>query len=296
MEAKSFLDKRIASILPYGGGCSQYVRIHAKDAIAVHEEAGSNDVVALLSTYMTAYQCLESVIGTEPKEEEDAEGEEEGDDAEAEEDDSEAEAFSSNNLDDSEQKRSHLFGKNVLIIDSGSPVALALVDLATNAGATVHTVSHLISTFNVIRWRGCIDLIVDIVGGPGNNPSFYKIMKTRGRLVRVNITSCEEKYVPLAGKIEAGKDTSYFGRVINDKAIDYDIFQSFNEDNEAFAEDLAYLTDLRQIGRIEPKIFSQVGFDELEGEWGKLMAGRGYGVVVVSPWKLGFATVIGAGS
>ena len=63
-----------------------------------------------------------------------------------------------------------------------------------------------------------MDLIVDVVGDSDNNPSYYKIMKTRGRLVRVNTTSCEKRYVPhaVAGEIEGGKDTSYYGRVIND--------------------------------------------------------------------------------
>lgn len=58
-----FVNKSIAAILPYGGGCSQYVRIRATDAIDLPKEAGSNEVIALLSTYMTAYQCLESVAG-----------------------------------------------------------------------------------------------------------------------------------------------------------------------------------------------------------------------------------------
>eukprot|EP00984_Skeletonema_dohrnii_P002010 scaffold669_cov77-Skeletonema_dohrnii-CCMP3373.AAC.5 len=153
IEAKYLLDKRIAAVLPYGGGCSQYVCIHANDVIALPEEAGSNEVVALLSTYMTAYQCLESVATKEDEDEESKVGEE----------DAEAEA-SPSNKDDGEQKRSHLCGKNVLIIDSGSPVGHALVDLATNAGATVHTVPHLISHLNGIRWRGGMDLIVDLVG------------------------------------------------------------------------------------------------------------------------------------
>jgi len=288
IDAKYLLDKRIAAVLPYGGGCSQYVCIHANDAIALPEEAGSNEVVALLSTYMTAYQCLESVATKEDEDDESKVGED--DESKVGEDDAEAEA-SPSNKDDAEQKRSHLCGKNVLIIDSGSPVGHALVDLATNAGATVHTVPHLISHFNAIQWRGGMDLIVDLVGDSDNNPSFYKIMKTRARLVRVNITSCEKKYVPLTGMIEGEKDTSYYGRVMNDKAIDFDIFHSFNDDREVFTEDLTYLHDLCQTGTIEPKIFSQVGFDQLEGEWENLMVEGGNGVIVVSPWKLGFTTV-----
>ena len=139
-----------------------------------------------------------------------------------------------------------------------------------------------------------MDLVIDTVGNSDNHHSFYKVMKTRGRLVRVNTN----KYLPFAGKpqgflgwfnsppLPGEQDTSYCGRVINDKAINHDIFQSFNDDKELFMEDLAYLYDLLQIGKIKPKkIFSQVGFGRLEGEWKKVtvMDGGTNGVVVVLP-------------
>jgi NADPH:quinone reductase-like Zn-dependent oxidoreductase len=282
VNAEFLLNDRIAALLPYGGGCSQYVCINAKDAIALPEEAGSNELVALLSTYMTAYQCLESVVGIEPQEIPLIAG-------------------------DTGQKRSPLFGKNVLIVGAGSPVGLALVDLARNAGATVCTLSHSVHWSAIRqmgakhiqslsqkklwkeRWAGKMDLIVDTIGDSDYNPSFYKVMKTCGRLVRVNVTSCEKKYVPLTGT--QGNQMfrllkGYKERVINDKAIEYDIFHSFNDDKELFTEDLAYLHGLLQIGKIRPKIFSRVAFDELEDEWEKVMEGEtNGGVVVVSPWK-----------
>jgi len=40
-----------------------------------------------------------------------------------------------------------------------------------------------------------------------------------------------------------------------------------------FTEDLAYLYDLLQVGKIDPKIISRVDFDELEGEWEKIWQG-----------------------
>ena len=117
-------------------------------------------------------------------------------------------------------------------------------------------------------------------------------MKTRARIVRVNITSCEKKYFPLEKSLfgfifghsrRAEKDMSYYGRVINDKAIDYDVFHSFNEDKVLFREDLAYLLDLLKVGKIRPRIFSRVGFDKLEGEWEKVMSGGANGCVLVRP-------------
>lgn len=270
--------ERIAALLPYGGGCSQYVRIDAKDVIPLPEDADEVFSVALLSTYMPAYQCLESVVNLI------------ADDA------------------GQEQKRTPLLGKKVLIFGAGTPDGLALSNLARNAGAIVYTVSHspLFCEMGADhwypfyqkkmwkkKWRGKMDLIVDTVGDPDYNPSFFKIMKTRGRLVRLNITSSKKKFEPHTGT--RGNQMrrylkSYKERVINDKAIDYDIFQSFNDDKELFTEDLAYLHDLFQLGKIRPKIVSQVPFDQIESEWKKVMVDgvmiEGMtGVLVVFPWR-----------
>eukprot|EP00985_Skeletonema_marinoi_P017437 scaffold9561_cov133-Skeletonema_marinoi.AAC.3 len=293
--SKSLLGKRIAALLPYGGGCASYVRIQAEDLIVLPEDADSNEVAALLSTYMTAYQCLESAVGKVVK------VEEEGDDESVAPKETSKRSFKwplSGLFGNREEnkKRSPLYEKNVLIVGAGSIVGLALVDLARNAGANVYTVSHS-AYMNVIRemgdWAGVIDLIVDTVGDSNYNPSYYKVMKTRGRIVRVKITSCGEKYLeptrkpgglsleflnPLAG---------YNERLFNDKDIGgYDVFDSFKADKELFEEDLAYLHNLLKVGKIGPKIVSQVGFDELEGEWEKLGRGGTSGVVMVLPGQV----------
>jgi len=242
------------------------VCISSKDVIALPRDAGSNDVVMLLSTFMTAYQCLESAVGIE--------------------------AVQSINP----GKRSRLFGKNVLIVGAGSPVGLALVDLARNAGATVYTVSHS-SNLSAIRamgahywygfseaelweakWAGEMDLIVDTIGDPDFNPSLYKVMKSGALIQRVNITPCEK---PRSERTQFG--FGIFGKTIDDKAIDYDAFRSFKEDKELFTKDLAHLLDLHKVGKIRPnRIVSRVVFHKLEGEW-ESMSMWNY-IAVVSPW------------
>lgn len=288
--AQSLSGKRIAALLPYGGGCSQYVRIKVKDAIELPKDAGSNDVVALLSTYMAAYQCLESVIEACLK----VDGE--GDD--------ESGSIATN---DNGQKESPLAGKNVMIYGAGSPAGLALVDLARSAGATVYAVSQKahVSTMRdlgayswyglnqrkvwEVKWKGTFDAIIDTVGDSHNYPSFFKVMKTRGRFARLNTTSCEQKHVAQMEKrgmwFGGYKELSgYEQRVFNDKTIDdYDIFHSVKKDKDVFEEDLAHLFQLLQAGNIKPKIVSRVGFDGLEGEWEKIMAGGTSGVAMVLP-------------
>jgi len=256
------------------------VCISSKDVIALPEEAGSNnDVIALLSAYMTAYQCLESAVGIEEVHRDDA------------------------------GKRSHLAEKNVLIVSSCSPVGLALVDLARNAGATVNTVSHSISHLTAIRakamgahywygfsdeglweakWAGEMHLIVDTIGDPDNNPSLYKVMKSGAHLVRANLSSCDK---PRSERTQFGFGIfGDGGKKTNVKAIDYDVFHSFKEDKELFTKDLAYLLDLHKGGKIRPRIVSRVGFDKLKlkGEW-EFMSMRN-DIAVVSPWTNGYCS------
>ncbi len=221
-------------------------------------------------------------------------------------------------VEDDGQKKSPLFGMKVLVVGAGSPVGLALVDLARNAGAIVHALSER-SHLSAIRelgarrwyelsqrakweadWRADLDLVIDTIGDSDYIPFFYTVLKTRGRLIRVNTTSCGKKYEPL--RQEGGLKNmlknrlnrhDYKQRVINDKTVDdYNIFNSYEEEKELFEEDLAYLQDLLQVGKIAPRIFSRVGFDQLEGEWEKVVTAEGIsGVVVVSPWKVGFTKI-----
>lgn len=214
------------------------------------------------------------------------------------------------------QTESPLFGMKVLVVGAGSPVGLALVELASNAGAFVHTLSdesHMSSIRDMgatrcdvlsnketweANWRAEIDLIIDTIGDSYYNPFFYTVLKTCGRLVRLNTTSCQKKYEPLEGVgIWNSKLMNllknYKQSVLDDKTVDYNIFNSFEEDKVLFEEDLASLHDLLQVGTIAPKIFSLVGLDELEGEWKKIMAAGGVsGVVVVHPWKVGFTKIV----
>ncbi|KAL7494090.1 hypothetical protein ACHAWT_004621 [Skeletonema menzelii] len=293
---KVLLDRKVASLLSYGGGCSRYVCIPAKNLISLPETANSNEMVALLSTYMAAYQCLEIVQRIDPVGQS-------LDTAVSRDVITPEDTSSSTKV--AAQKKSPLSGSSVLIIGAGSPVGLALIDIAKNAGATVYAVSHSSHEKDIrelgikewyplyrkkewkTAWAGKMNLIVDTVGDYDNYPIFYEVMASGGSFVRMNTTSCGKKYVPVLEEqvkvFSALKD--YKGSRINNTAIDYDVFYSFNDDQELFTEDLAYLYRLLQTGRIEPRVFSRVGFDELHEEWEKVMGGGASGVVVVLPWK-----------
>jgi len=119
--AESLLDKRVASLLPYGGGCARFVRVVWKDLIILPDEdfpSSSDDMVYLLSTYISAYQCLERAFPA-------------GID----------QTFCGGTALMLSQTKSALSGQHVLINGAGSPVGLALIDLAKNAGAIVYALS-----------------------------------------------------------------------------------------------------------------------------------------------------------
>mmetsp|Transcript_23132 Transcript_23132/g.36132 ORF Transcript_23132/g.36132 Transcript_23132/m.36132 type:complete len:257 (+) Transcript_23132:1539-2309(+) len=255
-------------------------------------------MVALMSTHMAAYQCLEvhRQNGIDPVGQS-LDTAVSGDVTKTDDRSSSTEVAA--------QKKSPLSGSCVLITGAGSPVGLALIDIAKNAGATVYALSHssheksvrelgVTGWFPLFRkqewkteWTGKMNLIIDTVGDYDNYPLFYEVTASGGRFVRMNTTSCGKKYVPVLGEqvkvFSALKD--YKGSRINNTAIDYDVFHSFDGDQEMFTEDLAYLYHLLQIGKIEPKIFSSVGFDGLQEEWEKVMGGGAKGVVIVMPCK-----------
>jgi NADPH:quinone reductase-like Zn-dependent oxidoreductase len=213
-----------------------FVVISICNLIAVPENASSQDIVYLLSTYMTAYQCLERSLEvnqtsccvrptlkmTESKD---------NADNLLEEDDEWASPSA-------RRRRSPLFGKSVLIAGAGSPVGLALVDVARHAGATVYALSHSQHEYNVKQmgvkggwyplfqkdawaraWRGKMDVIVDTVGDYDNYTCFYDVMVSGGRFVRVNITSCGKKFVPVVRLGMQGGDEFFPCQKITKEAI-----------------------------------------------------------------------------
>ena len=192
----------------------------------------------------------------------------------------------------------------MLISGAGSPVGLALVDFATHADADVYALSHdnhenevkemgvkdgcWYSLFQTEEWRtqlaGTMDIVVDTIGDYGNYSSFYDVMTSGGKFMRMNTTSAGKKLVP---ELKQG-DKAYFplfkdykGNHVNEVAVDYDIFESFEEDNHLFTEDLTYLFSLLRGGKIKRRVFPHLGFAMVEQEWEK--AFQGYtNILVVS--------------
>ena len=294
LNSKHLLHRRVAALLPHGGGCSRYVRVHSHELIDLPEKdfpastVSSQDIVHLLSTYMTAYQCLERALHH-----------------------NEQTFCGATDLiysdSDDFAARSPLSGSCVLINGAGSPVGLALIDIAKNAGAkAVYALSHSSYEHSIrelgvkewyplfrqkewkSKWSGKMDVIVDTVGDHHSYTSFYKVMASGCRFVRMNTTSCGEKFVPMDECTEDHLSVwkGLKGSSVHRMAVDYDIFDSFRDEKEVFAKDLHYLFSLFRYGKILPTVFSRVGLDKLDEEWEKVMGGGANGatgVVIVSP-------------
>lgn len=282
------LHRRVAALLSHGGGCSRYVRVHSKDLIDLpetHFSASSQDMVHLLSTYMPAYQCLERAL---PDVDESFCGA------------TDLMCFDSD--DEDYASKGPLSGSCVLINGAGSPVGLALVELSKKAGATVYALSHSSHEQHIqdlgvkewyplfrkeewkTEWSGRMDVIIDTVGDYDNYQNFYEVMVSGGKFVRMNTTSCDNKFVPMGESTE-----DYFsvwevkGSSIHRMAIDYDIFDCCHKEKREFTNDLIYLYSLFKSGRILSRVFSSSSLDKLDEEWQKVMGGGATGLVVVSP-------------
>ena len=133
-----------------------------------------------------------------------------------------------------------------------------------------------------------MNVIVDTVGDHHSYTSFYKVLASGGRFVRMNTTSYGKKYIPMGEYTEdyfsVWKDLK--GNSVHRMAEDYDVFDSFREEKDVFTKDLIYLLSLFTSGKILPTVFSRVGLDKLDEEWEKVMGGGmngASGVVIVSP-------------
>ena len=290
--ARHLLHKRVAALLPSGGGCSRYVCVHSKDLIRLpvsHFPSSSQELVNLLSSYMAAYQCLERAVS-----------------------DIDQTCCVGTDLmrcdsDDFGPSRP-LSGSCVLINGAGSPMGLALVEFAQYAGANVYALSHSSHEHSIrsmgitgwfplckknewkAEWGGKMNLIIDTIGDYDMFSYFYDIMASAGRLLRMNTTPCEKRSAPMQG----GYTEECFslwddvkGRSLNRSAIDYDIFDSFHKDKEDFAKDFAFVHLLFKTGRIARNFSSRagVGLDMVNKEWDKAMEGgtNQAGAVIVSP-------------
>ncbi len=247
---------RIAALLPDGGGNAKYVSIHVSKAILLPNDACHEDIICLVSNYMTAYQCLKLA----------------------------------------KINGARLNHAKVLITNASRPVGQAMVELALQEGAKVYVTArkmhedHLTKLgakcFNVKpnKWlpyvEGKMDIVIDNVHNDGYEAS-YRALKPTGVLVCNTSVATNNGPPPFCNAFDdtsIGTSISSWWNNVRVKffwsqAVFYDLNESYQSDPETFKNDLHRLIYKLQRGEIKPKVAGRVSLNQVPKA--QLLIGKG---------------------
>ena len=229
----------VAVLLPNGGGNARYLSIPASIAILLPKRSLHDDLVCLVANYMTAYQCLKLA----------------------------------------KRDGAPLTNANVLIIGGSGPVGQALIELAVHEGAHVFTTAHKMHEEHLTnlgtkwysirpdKWlpalEGRMDVVVDNLKIDGYESSF-KALTSQGILI-CNVGNASELQNVSNDDVDSTRvwwntmKTKYFCN----RAIFYDLNESYNENPRMFAQELNYLACKLQRGEIRPKVAGRVTLNQV---------------------------------
>ena len=225
------LGDRVAALLPRGGGNAKYISIPVSWAILLPKSASHDDIICLVSNYMTAYQCLKLA----------------------------------------KKDGVPLTNANVLITGGSGPVGQALIELAFQDGANVYATAHEMHkeyltklgahwlSLKTQQWllelEGKMDVVIDLLKIDGYKSS-YHVLKRDGILI------CNVDKVS-----EIRNDMSWWDTVkakfFWNTPIMYELFGSFRKNPAMFAQELSYLTWKLQRGEIRPKVAGRVSLNQV---------------------------------
>jgi NADPH2:quinone reductase len=237
---------RIAALLPDGGGNAKYVSIPNSNAILLPEDARHEDIICLVSNYMTASQCLKLA----------------------------------------KKNGANLNHAKVLVTNASRPVGQAIVELALKEGAKVYATAHKMheehltklgaKCFNVKpkkwlpRLEGKMDVVIDNLCIDGYESS-YRALKPTGVLV------CNTNVAVKSGPpsfCNAFEDTSISASISTwwnnvrvkylwSRVVFYDLNESYQTDPETFGNELHRLIYKLQRGEIKPKVAGRVSLNQV---------------------------------
>ena len=237
---------RVAVVLPNGGGNARYVSVPTSNLITLDDDAIHPDIVCLLGSYMTAYQCLKLA----------------------------------------KRDGLPLTNANVLIVGGSTPVGQAMVELATAEGAKVYTTAHKMHEEHLRklgatwfpnkpkRWlpylEGRMDAVIDMLCVDGYESS-YQALHDNGRLI---CTGGPSSMLDPDSMMHVGRQNSMTDEVSNwwsgvkarylwNRAVYYDVFESYKADQITFAQELRYLVCKLQRGEISPKVAGRVSLNQV---------------------------------
>jgi NADPH:quinone reductase-like Zn-dependent oxidoreductase len=260
---------RVAALLPYGGGNAKYVSIPKESAVLLPKSADHQDIICLVANYMPAYQCLKLA----------------------------------------KRDGLPLTNANVLVTGGSGPVGQALVELALSEGANVYATAHKMHEEHLTKlgakwfgikpkkWlpylEGKMDVVIDSLGVDGYD-STYSALNPDGILVcntggSTNVLNASEPGCGGCGVEESGGINKWWSsvkaRYIWNRAVFYDVYESYEQNPKMFRHELQYLICKLQRGEIRPKVAGKVSLNQVPKAQSLIEAGLPNGTVICLPWK-----------
>ena len=252
---------RVAALVRIGGN-SRYISVSASDLVAVPRSCDSTEAVCMVSTYMTAYQCIRTATNN---------------------------SFI-------------LKKKRVLITGGTEPVGQALIQLCFRAGATEVFASGPDRSQRYIRtvlgarplpadpnqWmdsmKGSVDVVFDGTCYDGFQ-STSTVLNEDGILVSLGMSALLNRETP---GILGAPMVAYWEKLKSDvmpHSTSYEVWNSFRREKEAYKLDLAILFHLLKKRFIKPNISKRVSLSEVADAHHILEHKDARGEIVCRPWK-----------
>lgn len=240
------LGDRVAALLPDGGGNAKYISIPLSKAILLPDDARHEDIICLVSNYMTAYQCLKLA----------------------------------------KKNGARLHRSKVLVTNASRPVGQAIVELALKEGAKVYVTAHKMhedhltklgaKCFNVKpnKWlphlEGKMDVVVDNLYTDGYEASYRALNPTGVLVCNANcaLKNGSSSFCNAFDDTSVSTSISSWWNTIRVKylwsrAVFFDLNESYEADPETFANELHRLIYKLQRGEIMPKVAGRVSLNQV---------------------------------
>jgi NADPH:quinone reductase len=252
---------RVAALVRTGGN-ARYISVSASDLVAVPRACESTEAVCMVSTYMTAYQCIRTATDN---------------------------SFI-------------LKKKRVLITGGTEPVGQALIQLCFRAGATeifasgpdrsqryIRTIlgAHPLPA-DPKRWmetvKGSMDVVFDGTCYDGFE-STSAALNEHGILVSLGMSALLNRETP---GILGAPMVAYWEKLKSDvmpHSTSYEVWHSFRTEKEAYKLDLAILLQLLKKRFIKPHVSKRVSLSHVADAHHILEHKNAHGEMVCLPWK-----------
>lgn len=253
---------RVAAFVNTGGN-ARYIVVPSNVLVPVPRVLDAAEAVCMVSTYMTAWQSLQLILGDEKS----------------------------------------LSGKRILIVGGIDPVCQALIQLSNRAGAekvyctapgNKHKYVKSVLGAKPLPMRpdewlplveGKMDVVYDQACQDGFDSS-KKALDQHGTLVCVGMYAMlKSQTVGIFGASLSAYWTKAKAKYFMSNTKFYQVHTSFRKDPETFKKDLEHLFQLLRKREIKPHIAKRVALADVPEAQSYLEAGRARGAIVCFPWR-----------